>query len=163
MTRLKAEYVNPFLESVYHFYSTMMSCKVRRGAPGLSDGSKRPREVMTLIGLSGPVRGTVALSFPIETALAMAGKLLMTEMPEFDETVSDAISEIVNIVAGGAKAKISEHVGSTLDLTLPTIIHGDEYRVFSPSRALWLEVPFSSELGAFTLRVTFDIALNTTH
>lgn len=160
MTKLKAEYVNPFLESVYHFFSTMMGCRARRGMPGLSDGSKRPREVMALIGLSGPVRGTVALSFPVETALAIASKLLMTEIREFDETVADAVSEIVNIVAGGAKAKISEQVGSTLDLTLPTIIRGEEYRVFSPSRALWLEVPFSSELGAFTLRVTFDAALN---
>jgi chemotaxis protein CheX len=161
MKRLRAEYVNPFLESVYVLFSTMLGSKARRGAPNLTDGSKRPKEVMALIGLSGPVRGTVALSFPNETSLKMAGKLLMTEITELDETVSDTIAELVNIVAGNAKAKLSEQVGTTLQLTLPTVIRGDEYRVYSPSRALWLEVPFQSDLGPFTLRVTFDAALTT--
>ncbi len=160
MNRLKAEYVNPFLESVYYVYRTMLSSNARRGAPGLSDGSKRKHEVMALIGLSGAVRGTVALSFPVNSALAVAGRLLSEEMSELDENVSDTISEIVNIVAGNAKAKLSEKAGTTLDLTLPTLIRGDEYRVYSPSKALWLEVPFTSDLGSFTLRVTFDAALD---
>jgi len=156
---LKAEYVNPFLASVYHLFSTMLSSKARRGSPGLSDGRKRPTEVMALIGLSGPIRGTVALSFPVETAMSISSRVVGTEVTEVDETVSDAIAELVNIVTGGAKAKISEHVGTTLDLTLPTVIRGDKYRVYSPSKALWLEVPFTSDLGPFTLRVTFDASL----
>jgi chemotaxis protein CheX len=160
MKRLRAEYVNPFLESVYSLFSTMLSSKARRGNPGLVDGNKRPQEIMALIGLSGPVRGTAALSFPVETAKSMSSRLLMMEVDEVDESVCDAISELVNIVAGGAKAKLSEQVGATLELTLPTIIRGDQYRVYSPSKALWLEVPFTSELGEFTLRVTFDAALN---
>ena len=114
---------------------------------------------MALIGLSGTVKGTVALSFPVETSLQVAGRMLMTEVAEVDESVSDAIAEVVNIVAGGAKAMISEQVGTTLELTLPTVIRGDQYRVYSPSKALWLEIPFTSELGAFTLRVTFDASL----
>lgn len=159
MKRLRAEYVNPFLESVYSLCTTMLSSKVKRGQPGLSDGSKRAREVMALIGLSGAVRGTIGLSIPETTAMAMSGRLLMTEVAAMDETVSDAISELVNIIAGNAKAKLSEQVGVTLDLTLPTVISGDEYRVYSPSKAIWLEVPFSSDLGDFSLRVTFDAAL----
>lgn len=160
MQRLRAEYVNPFLQSVYTLFGTMLSAKATRGAPKISDGKRRPKEVMTLIGLSGKVSGTIALSFPIPTALSVAGRLVSMDLDEFDETASDAMGEIVNMVAGGAKAKISETVGSTLELTLPTIIRGDEYVVYSPSKALWLEVPFTCDLGDFALRVTFEASLS---
>jgi chemotaxis protein CheX len=159
MQRLRAEFVNPFLQSVYNLYGTMLGSKAKRGAPKISDGKRRPKEIMTLVGLSGEVTGTVAISFPAESAIAVASRLLSTDLDEFDESASDAIGEIVNMVAGGAKAKISEIIGSTLELTLPTIIRGDEYVVYSPSKALWLEIPFTSDLGEFTLRVTFEASL----
>lgn len=124
--------------------------------PGLTDGSKRPNEVLALIGISGVVRGSLALSMPIETTLAIAGRMLGTPSSEFDETVSDCLGEVVNIIAGGAKAKLSELLKTTLDLTLPTVIRGGSYEVYSPSRVRWLEVPFSSDLGNFALRVTLD-------
>ncbi|HOJ33965.1 MAG TPA: chemotaxis protein CheX [Candidatus Hydrogenedentes bacterium] len=154
---LRAEFVNPFLESTYAFFSSMLSCKARRGMPGLTDGSKRPNEVLALIGISGAVRGSLAITMPAETAIAIAGKLLGTQLSGFDETVSDCLGEAVNIIAGGAKAKLSELLNTTLDLTLPTVIRGGSYEMYSPSRVKWLEVPFSSDLGNFALRVMLDM------
>ena len=155
---MKVEYINPFIESVYDLFSTMLGCQAKRGNVGLARGHVSDREITALIGLSGRARGTVALSFPEETALAMAGRLLGMEMEVVDETISDALGEMVNIVAGGAKAKFTnDNGGPPIDLSLPNVVKGHNYSVDYPSQATWLDVPFSSELGAFNLRVTFEV------
>jgi chemotaxis protein CheX len=156
MLSMKVEHINPFIEAVYELFHTMLQGEVSRGEIGVCAGSKNPRDIMALIGMSGPTRGTVALSFPTSTALAMVGKLLDTHVTIIDETVSDGIAELVNIVAGSAKAKLVRDDESPMDLSLPTVVRGNNYSVDYPSQAVWLEVPFKSSLGEFNLRVTFE-------
>ncbi|MCL4693933.1 MAG: chemotaxis protein CheX [Candidatus Hydrogenedentes bacterium] len=156
MLAMKVEHINPFIEAVYDLFQTMLEGKVSRGEIGVCAGSKNPRDIMAIIGMSGPTRGTVALSFPTTTALAMVGKLLGQNVTIIDETVSDGIAELVNIVAGSAKAKLVKDDETPMDLSLPTVVRGNNYSVEYPSQAVWLEVPFSSSLGAFSLRVTFE-------
>ena len=155
---MKVEYINPFIQSVYDLFSTMLGCQAKRGNVALAKSGGSSQEITALIGLSGQARGTVAISFPESTALSMVERLLGIEMEAIDETVSDALGEMVNIVAGGAKAKFTqENGGPPIDLSLPNVIKGGNYSVDYPSQATWLAVPFSSELGAFSLRVTFEI------
>jgi len=154
---MKVEYINPFIESTYDLFSTMLGSKAIRGGVGLAKPDANPRDIMALIGLSGMARGMVALAFPIETALNMVNRLLGTQIRVVDDTVSDAIAEMVNIVAGGAKAKISADMEKPIDLSLPTVVRGNNYNVDYPSGSVWLEVPFNSDLGSFTLRVTFEM------
>ena len=154
---MKVEYINPFIESVRDLFSTMLNAQAKRGNVGVSHGGSNPRDIMALIGLSGPARGIVALSFPTSTALAIVNRLLGSDTRVVDDTVSDAIAEIVNIVAGGAKAKFRIGDGSPIDLSLPTVVRGNSYAVDYPSGSVWLEVPFESDLGPFSMRVTFQI------
>lgn len=154
---MKVEYINPFIESTYDLFSTMLGSKAVRGDVGLARPDANPRDIMALIGLSGMARGMVALAFPVDTALNMVNRLLGTHIRVIDDTVSDAIAEMVNIVAGGAKAKISADLEKPIDLSLPTVVRGNSYNVDYPSGSVWLEVPFNSDLGSFTLRVTFEM------
>lgn len=154
---MKADLVNPFVESVYELFQTMLSSKVARVGLAVSDGQKRPAEIMALIGFSGVIRGTVALSLPARTCRAMVERLLGTETETTEETISDTISEMVNIVAGSAKARLSLKVKQILDLSLPVVLTGQRYEVYSPSQAVWLEIPFASDLGDFVLRLTFQV------
>ena len=153
---MKIEYINPFIEAVYDLFNTMLSAKAKRGEIGVGKPEGNPRDLMALIGLSGPARGMVALSFPVDTALTMVNRLLGTETRVVDDSVSDAMAELVNIVAGGAKAKFPID-GPPIDLSLPTVVRGNSYNVDYPSGSVWLEVPFESDLGSFTLRVTFEL------
>lgn len=154
---MKVEYINPFIESVFELFSTMLGCEAKRGEVGFVKNGIGDQEFTALIGLSGPARGSVALSFPANTALAMSGRLLGIELTEMDETIPDALGELVNIVAGGAKAKLHEGNGKPIDLSLPNVIRGSDYAIDSPSDADWLDIPFQSELGTFNLRVTFEV------
>ena len=73
---MRADLVNPFVESAYELFQTMLSSKVARVGLTVSDGQKRPAEIMALIGFSGVIRGTVALSLPASTCRAMVERLL---------------------------------------------------------------------------------------
>ena len=151
---MKAEYINPFIESVCNLYNTMLDANVSRGKPDVTDGNGNPRDITALIGLSGTVKGTVALAFPVKTALNLVSRLLGMEIHAVDETVTDGLGELVNMVAGGAKAKFSELEGPPINLSLPTIVRGSNYIVNYPTGSMWLELPFESDLGNFYLRVT---------
>ena len=153
---MQVEYINPFIESVYDLFARMLDSKVTRGNAGVAKDVVTPRDVMALIGLSGPARGTVALSFPITTALSMVSQLLGTPMRIMDETVTDGVAEIVNMIAGGAKAKLFKEGEPPIDLSLPTVVRGNGFSIDYPSDTVWLEIPFTSDLGHFSIRVTFN-------
>lgn len=153
---LRAEFVNPFIAGIHELMGTMLSAKVKRMGLGVTDGTTNPYDVMAIIGVSGKLRGTLALSLPYDTCTKMVGRMLGSEVDMDDPMIADAIAEMVNIIGGAAKAKISPLVGSTLDLTLPTVLQGSSFEVYSPAKAVWLEMPFNSELGKFTLMLTFS-------
>ena len=90
------------------------------------------------------------------TALALVRKLLGMETAVVDDTVSDGVAEIVNMVAGSAKAKLTSDGGPPIDLILPTVVRGKNFEVEYPTQTVWLEVAFQSNLGDFNLRVTFE-------
>jgi chemotaxis protein CheX len=153
---VKVEYINPFIESVLELFATMLGASAQRGELGLCKESGNAREITGLIDLSGPAPCTVALSFPTGTALAMCGRLLKMETHVIDETVCDAVAELVNIVAGSAQAKLNAASEAPIGLSLPTVVRGNSNSADSPSSAMWLEVPFTSDLGPFNLRVNFE-------
>jgi len=149
--------LNPFIESVHTLCSTMLKCEVQRGRPAVSSEFAPTEDITALIGLSGPARGTVALSFPAPTAHAMVGRLLQIDTTDVEENVVDGVAELVNIVAGSAKAKLHDlKTPEVINLGLPTVIQGGRDVVHYPKATAWLDVPFQSDLGPFHLRVTFE-------
>jgi chemotaxis protein CheX len=153
---MKAELVNPFIESVQEIFSTMLGSSAKRGQVGLSDSDKSPGDLVALIGISGRATGNVALSLPTSTALGIVGALMGSPHEELNDEVIDGISEIVNMVGGGAKAKMNVDGETPMDLSLPNVISGDNYKVKYPKKTIWLEVPFDSEFGPFVVRITFE-------
>lgn len=158
---MKIEYINPFIESVFGLFTTMLECPVERGQLSVASETWNSGDVTAIIGLSGLARGTVALSFPRETAVAMVSRLLQIDKADAGDSITDGVAELVNIVAGSAKAKFStDNSDSVISLGLPTVIQGKEYTLGYPPQATWLDVPFDSDLGAFSMRVTFDLEVS---
>lgn len=157
---MKVENINPFIESVSDLFETMLSTSVQREDIKTTDHPSKADEVTAVIGMTGPVEGAVALSFPFPTAVALVGQFLGMPLNAVDETVSDGISEFVNIIGGSTKAKFPIPVGSDpISLTLPKVIQGQCFEVPFPTGLVWIEVPFTSDLGRFTLRVSIQSEL----
>jgi chemotaxis protein CheX len=147
-------YINPFIEAVDSVFTTMLDVTPKRNGLKVSDGKAKGEVVTSLVGMSGQVSGVVALRFPPATALNLASRMLGSEMTEISDEVTDAVSEMVNMVAGSAKAKFNHD--PPLQLGLPTVVEGAGYRLKYPSKSVWLEVPFTSDAGDFTMEVTYN-------
>lgn len=148
------KYINPFLEGVDSVFTTMLELQPKRDGVkvGKSDGVEN--ELTTLVGISGEIHGVVVMRFPPKTALDLAGRMLGSNMEDVNADVVDAIAEIVNMVAGAAKAKFE--CDPPLQLGLPTVVQGSDYKVQYPTKSVWLNVPFSCEAGKFCMEVTFS-------
>ncbi len=151
---MDVSYINPFIDSVDTVFTAMLGVRPHRNAVKVSDAARCDVEQLTsLIGISGQFSGVVALRFPPPTALALAGRMLGAPVAVVNDEVVDAISELVNIVAGCAKAKFAHD--PPLQLGLPTVVEGFGYKVKYPSRSIWLEVPFCSDAGDFCMEMTY--------
>mgnify|MGYP006293010547 CR=1 FL=1 len=148
-------YINPFIEGIDLLFSNMLDTKAQRGKLSLASCTNGGTDVTAIIGMSGPARGTVALGFPVSTALAMASRLLDEDIKTMNPDVTDAMAEMVNIVAGSAKSKLSKG-DQPIDLGLPSIVRGADLELEQPRGSRWIEVPFTTEFGKFYMRVAFE-------
>ena len=142
---MKVEYINPFLTATISAFQTMLGCTLTRGAIYIKNGSRPEHEVSGMIGLSGEAQGTVVLSMSCEAAVNVAETLLGERPDGIDEDVTDAVGELTNIIAGGAKAQL-EHLH--LSVSLPTVVTGKHHCIQFPKEVAPICIPFDSGLGS---------------
>ncbi len=153
---VRAEYINPFIESVNNLFHTMLDCHVHREEIGLNLTVKPSRDIVGLVGLSGNVQGIVSIAFPVDTALKLVSDLYHEKLVVVDSKVTDAIAEVVNIVTGGAQAIINQNSDKPVELSIPTVIRGNRFTINYPKLTSWIEIPFYSDAGEFMIRVTIN-------
>jgi chemotaxis protein CheX len=152
-----ANCINPFIEAVDTVFTTMLHVQPKRNGVRVSQDDENTQDrpgLTSIVGISGQISGVVALRFPPATALCVASRMLGSEISHVNEEVVDAISELVNMVAGSAKAKLACH--PPLELGLPTVVEGTGYKLKYPSKSVWLEVGFTSDAGTFNMEVTYN-------
>lgn len=153
---MKVELVNPFIESAQEIFKTMLGTQAKRGKVGLSNKQDDLGDLIALVGISGRATGSVAFSVSTSTAFGIIGKLTGETHKRVTDDVIDGIAEMTNMIAGGAKAKMHIEGEAPMDLSLPTVISGNNYSVKYPTKSIWLEVPFESDLGPFMIRIAFE-------
>ncbi len=152
-TVVDVSFINPFIGSVGSVFTTMLNLNPTRSKVVPADDASQDESLSALVGLSGELSGVVALRFPPATALKVAGIMLDAKYTEIDDHVIDAISELVNMVAGSAKAQFD--FDPPLQLGLPTVVEGRDYKLKYPSKSVWLDFPFACEAGDFSLEFTY--------
>jgi len=152
---MSREYMDPFMESVADFFFSMLTSKVENVKICLDDAAIEAGAICAIIGISGPVRGSVLLSMSPETARKLVGRMLNSD-DSIDEFLVDGIAEAVNIIAGGAKTRLAKDLTKPFELGLPNVIHGVDFCINSSSHVVLTEAAFESDLGPFRLQVTLE-------
>lgn len=147
---MKVEYINPFVASITSVFATMLDCQVSRGRPFIKEGSHPHHEVNGIIGLSGKAKGTVVLSLDQNVALAATEAMLLERPAEIDSDVADAVGELTNMIAGGAKAQLEQF---SLSVSLPNVIIGKTHSLEFYSNATPISIPFDCPWGGVVLEV----------
>jgi chemotaxis protein CheX len=152
---VNVEFINPFIESVHSVFKTMLDTEAERQQLriGSEASDESPHVVTSLIGISGKASGVVALRFPRRTAIELARRFLTSDVTSVNEEVIDALAELANMVGGSAKAQFNIDPPPTL--SLPIVVEGGNYKSRCPTQSVWVEVPFSSTAGEFSMEVSF--------
>ncbi len=151
---MDVRYVNPFIKSVRNVFGTMLSVDVTFDKPHARSPDDPSDDVSGIIGFSGDATGAVVVSFPRDTAGRVVTRFAGVELGIDDADFSDAIGELANMIAGGAK---SEFEGLDISISLPSVIIGKRHELGSSATHPHLVIPCRSELGAFQVSVTMKV------
>ncbi|MBF0142951.1 MAG: chemotaxis protein CheX [Magnetococcales bacterium] len=114
-------------------------------------------EATAVVNFSGGIHGGVHLASPRHVALKLAGALAGEEFQEItDREAGDGFGELGNMVAGGLQTKLGERFG-VINLTPPTIISGNDYRMQYKSNFNSVKQYFLSDAGPFFVEFFFFI------
>jgi chemotaxis protein CheX len=147
---MNVTYVNPFILSTIETFKTMMKIDVVPQKPELKQEGGPMYDISGIIGLSGNAQGSISLSFPKIVALKTVSAMIGTEIKIVGPEITDAIGEIVNIIAGYAKKNLTQY---NLAISLPNVVVGKDHSVTAPSGIATIVVPFISAIGNFAMEV----------
>jgi chemotaxis protein CheX len=116
----------------------------------------QPGEFTAVIGLAGPINGVFAIRCNQKTACGLACGMLGVCEQEARAEVWDALGEVCNMVIGNFKAKTGK-VGDTSLISVPTVIHGHDYRVRPLVNGSFVECLMQTADGAIHLRLDYKL------
>ncbi|MEM1166742.1 MAG: chemotaxis protein CheX [Planctomycetota bacterium] len=144
-------YLVPFIKSTTTMFETMFALPVEIGEPSIKKASPVSFDVSGIIGFSGDITGSVILSFPKATALRVTQLMTGEDLTDKPDDLSDAIGELVNMVAGGAKAQFE---GRQVGITCPSVVLGKEITVHTQSDIPCICIPCDCDCGNFTIELS---------
>ena len=100
--------------------------------------------VTGMVGLAGTYTGILSIHCPQSLALRITSNMLGMEVDEVGEDVNDALGEIANMLGGYVKQILSKG-GLDINLSIPTVIAGEDYTVNSMSDSDCVIIPFTNE------------------
>jgi len=152
--RLAATISGILAETTREVFELMVMMQVN----ALPQRSHRPlrfhQSVSAVLGLSGGLRGMLAVHCPASLACAVCGSMLGETPSEVDADVRDTVGEIANMLAGGLKARLQD-LGRRIELAVPSVIAGQSYEVNLLSRAEMILLPFVTAEGEFLLEFKY--------
>ena len=119
---MKAEYINPFLESARIVIEQVANVRPTTGQLGVKDIIFIEKYVWIQIGMTGQMNGDIVFGLHEEVALrvvsAMMGGFVLEQM---DEMGKSAISELGNMISGNASTMLYNQ-GVKVDITPPRLL-----------------------------------------
>ena len=140
---MDVSFVNPVIASILNVLSTMAHLEPTYGSPKIKEKNdvvhgKNLTGLMSMVGKKATA--SIALTFTEAAILHIARKMLPGEFSRIDGVVMDLAGELANMALGGAKKELEEE-GFLFQLSLPTIIMGNDYLIAHRTKA-----PASSSL-----------------
>jgi len=149
---MKAELINPFLNSTKNVLETMCQTVVSPAKPFLKEEPITYGEVTGIIGMtSETITGCMVVSFTQSCILQIVANMLMEDPKKaIDDEIVDAVGELTNMICGGAKAHLAK-LEHKFNLATPTMVVGKGVEISYFSSAPTIVIPFSTANGDFVI------------
>jgi len=150
--------IEPFIEATRRTFEVMLGMDVKTEEVSRGKGVAANFDVSGIVSLDrmgeANVCGSVVLSFSEDVARRAVGRVFGEEGPAtLDQDAADAVGELINVVAGGAKRGLAKMGIDGCRVSLPTVILGAQHRVFRMRDVDSYLAGFSSDIGEFVLQV----------
>ncbi len=153
---LNVEFINPFIAATLQALEVMASTRPQRGTPFVKTGQVAKGDISGVIGLAGEATGSVAVTLPAAIAFRIYEGMVGERVTALTEDVRDAVGELANMIAGGAKAALSKD-GYRFRIAIPSIVVGKDHTIEHRTKGPCLVVPFLLDGETFWLEVSFSL------
>ncbi|MBL0926727.1 MAG: chemotaxis protein CheX [Phycisphaerales bacterium] len=140
----------PFIKSTKNLFETMLQMPVEMGEPSIKPASAPSFDVSGIIGFAGDYEGSVVLSFPAATAVRVASVFTGADVATGSDDLTDAVGELVNMIAGGAKAQFS---GRKISISCPSVVVGENHVVHGRKDFACVQIPCVCDCGEFAIEL----------
>jgi chemotaxis protein CheX len=111
--------------------------------------------VIVVIGIVGDMKGNAVYAIDIEDAKKIASTMMMgAPVDSFDDMAKSAISELTNMLTATA-ATFFSNSGITVEISTPTLLHGENMRANMNSEPI-LCVPLFGDEIVIELNISVD-------
>jgi chemotaxis protein CheX len=107
--------------------------------------TKEAGSVTGLIGVHGGVSGFITVNMADKVALAAVGGLLQEHCEKISTQIVDGVGELSNIIAGGIKKGLSGSPWGFSQITVPSVIIGENYQIAYAKGLQFLSVTFEHQ------------------
>ena len=108
--------------------------------------------IMATISFGGQQSWALSLVLPNHTAEALAESFAGFPILRDSPDMGDVIGEIVNVIAGGICARLAAQ-GINAQMSLPTVVRGEDVSVLAQSGAATKWIGFSGAIGTCSFKL----------
>ncbi len=148
------DFYQKIIEVTQEIFESMIMLDVTPEQPLAEHVSKFTCSVSAMVGFAGFKQGNLVIHAPKEVAIGLTRDFLGMDIDEVNEDVQDAMGELANMIAGSLKPIISNN-GKNVELSLPSVVYGEEYSMTVVAKADWIIVPFTVSHGRFLVGLEF--------
>ncbi len=151
------QYIKPFVTVCKNVFRDFINTNIIEKNPYfLEKDAVTGGDISSVIGFTGEARGAVVISLQQDVAIQLTDLLTGAEHNSMDDDVTDAVGEIVNIIAGNVKQELEDSM--RMIISLPTIIQGSGHTIKWPgSQPRILCIPFKIfEDKSFALLIAIE-------
>lgn len=151
----EAKLVAPFIASVRAVFNTAVGMEITVDRPYFKSNYAASYAVTTIIGFSGEVQGSMTMSFQSDSAVKVVAAFAQMDVELDDPDFADAIGELSNMIAGGAKRCFGAHS----NITIPTVIVSAGHCIARRKDQSPVVIPCSASVGEFMIELAMKRSL----
>ncbi|MGD0621677.1 MAG: chemotaxis protein CheX [Thermacetogeniaceae bacterium] len=152
---MDARVFSPFIDTFFQVLPGLGIKNVERGRLSLKEKLSAARDVTALIGLSGGIRGNIAISMDLAAAKKIASIMMMGRPVEtLDDIAQSAIAEMANMLSANAMTIVGQN-GVAMQVSPPTLITGEKISCIV-SQVKSLNVEIYTEAGIIEINIGLE-------
>lgn len=140
---MNTHFVEAFVASTLKVFQTMAFTELQPGPAYFRSKHDIARgDVTGIVGLTGQMNGSLAVSFSGPAILQVISNMFGEAAKEINEEVCDAVGELSNMISGDARRALEQH-GYRFEAAIPTVIDGKNHKISHAFSGPYLVLPFT--------------------